>query len=648
MGIKETFRTLIAPATLSPPQAKFIGEGPVFANVGVQRLPAVPDAGDRSLVDAYRTNQLVRSCVDILSASATDPDLVVQRKDSDEEWRTITGHPFRQLLIRPNPDMDFAAFFSFAQASIEVVGVFYAELVYSKAGLVVEMWPLQPTDVTPVYKTDAENRKVLEYYHYHNGMFEKDILPEFMLVRDDIALGGRLSPLASAIRNVDSDNAHTDYVRGFFNNAGVPSGILKIKGREIDQAESDRLRSQWRARYGRQYGNQHDLAVLDEFADYQQIGSKLDDLESEFTRGFDESRLCMAFGVPPIIVYTQSGLARATYNNMGDAWEWFWNQTMSTKLKQWRSFFTVSLLELYEKRDDVVMEKSRLYWDMADVAALQENISDAVERETKMFTVGGTSLDEFRASVGRRSYHDAELGQMNYFRLSAMVWQDDIPEEEPVNTTEDDEAPEEEEPEEEETKRQIKMARKAKENELRMVDDYATRLYQFADNARKGLLSKDELIAAIANESRESLTAAFLLGALMEDGELTDAEFNALDLHIEQAAGSASALSEDIFNGRYGGAFGEGETFASLTKRIAKWSAAALGVVVLGRTYRKDDPLLTWKRGRTKRPCGDCIDNEGLTMSASAWRRFWPASKLPRGNDLECGGYECHCDLVEA
>lgn len=665
---------------------------------GISRLPLKPGTDDGDLIKAYRENQLVRSCVSILADSASDPRLTVQNRNQDEQWEEIYGHPFRQLLIMPNPEMDEAAFFGFAQRSIEVVGVFYAEIIRS-AALPVELWPLQPANVTPKYRTLRDGSKELMYYEWKDGSYSKNINPEDMLVRDDQELGGRLSPLASAIRNVDSDVAQTDYIRSFFNNAGVPSGILKYKNREIDQEESDRIRTQWRMKYGRQYGNQNDLVVLDSEAEYQRIGAQLNELDSESLRGFDESRIAMAFGVPPLIVYAQLGLLKATYSNLKEAWEHFWLTTMSAKLKLWRSFFTVNLLGEFENMDDIKAEQSRLFWDMSQVGALQENLDAVVTRSREIWEAGGSTLNEFRSAVNYPEYDDPEMGEMNYFQLQAGTAAAALEAQlaQRTNGTAEEEA----EPMDEETEtasrgaerafnrwewevqdnkarimkamrnRTIEsmrgraqelgieftfdylpaigaMPHKISETEEEALDAYAAEIYDLANRARNGDLEKDDFITELRETAETNLIAFFLLGSLLDDGQLTETEFEAMGIYIERAKDSASGFADDLYGGRYGGIYAEeDEEGASLANRVALWSGAAGAVLVVGRTFREDDPVLTWRRGPTIEPCDDCLAFEGFSMRASQWRDLWDQDRLPQGFGLECRGFHCLCDLIE-
>ena len=216
---------------------------------------------------AYARNELVYACLNIKATAAVDPRLLVQTRQGGE-WKAAEGHPMRRLMMRPNPMDDEASFMRALIVSWDITRKAFVEVVRSTSGAPIQLWPLDPSKVFEKW----ENGKFV-CYEWRDGGQTLPFKDDQLLVRKT-AQWHDPSPLAVAMGSVDADSAQTDYVRAFFNNAGVPSGILKVKG-SYDQARADALRGAWRAKYGRAWGRQHDVAILDENADYQQIGSNL-------------------------------------------------------------------------------------------------------------------------------------------------------------------------------------------------------------------------------------------------------------------------------------------------------------------------------------------------------------------------------------
>jgi HK97 family phage portal protein len=241
-------------------------------------------------------------------------------------------------------------------------------------------------------------------YEFRDGTTKVVIPAANMLVRREWNLASRwhgLSPLAVALGSVDADMAQTDYIRAFFNNAGIPSGVLKVKG-TYSQEQADMLRTKWRDKYGRLWGRQHEVAVLDDNAEYQQLGSNLATLDSETLRSFTESRVCMVFDVPPLIIYAYVGLLRATYSNLKEAWAGFWDATLTPLYSEIASWLLWDLLPEFEDAERIYSERVRLTWDLSSVPWLQEDVTAMQVRARENFRAGAITLNEFRESIGEK------------------------------------------------------------------------------------------------------------------------------------------------------------------------------------------------------------------------------------------------------
>jgi HK97 family phage portal protein len=296
--------------------------------------------------------------------------------------------------------MDEAAFTQRAITSRDIAGRFYAEIVRGQNGLPVRLYPLNPAKVFVIPRDDKIND-----YEFRNGDKRVIIKGEDMIdwsMESPLNEYDALSPLAVCLGSVDADRAQTDFIRAFFNNSGVPSGILTVKNRTLNQAQADEIRGKWRLMFGRQFGSQHDVAVLDENAEYQKIGQGVGELQGDSLREFVETRVFMVFGTPPLITYAYAGLLRSTYSNLGEANEQFWDLTLTPWFKEWRTFLTWRLLTEFVSEDLLFGERVRLNWDMSQVAALQEDVDAIYARALEAFKAGGLMLNEYREKIGEK------------------------------------------------------------------------------------------------------------------------------------------------------------------------------------------------------------------------------------------------------
>lgn len=364
------------------------------------RRPSYPHASTADLQDAQLRNELAFACIAIKASTAQDPRLIVERattKAGKTTYREEAGHPMRAVLMRPNASMTEADLMKAALVSWDVSNPrrFFCQKELT-GGLLTGLIPLNPACMRPIAGRTAPYATI--GYEWSDGAERREFGLDELLIRSAPAWYDP-PPLVAALGSVESDTAQTDYVRAFFENGGVPAGYLKYN-MPLDQKTRDDIREQWRSRYGNALGRQHDVGVLDVNADYHEIGASLDKISSQTLRSVAESRICMVFGVPPLIVYAYVGLLRATYSNLKEAWSGFWGATMSPAFKEWRNFWTHSLLAEYEEERDILAERVRLRYDMSQVAALQEDVDAAQKRARENWTAGGLSLNEFRSAIG--------------------------------------------------------------------------------------------------------------------------------------------------------------------------------------------------------------------------------------------------------
>lgn len=372
------------------PEVKAAG---AMERIGVQRPAPDPDLEIGTLQRAVRRSEIVYAALRAKADAAKDPRLLIQARSSDRaEWQEVAGHPLRRLLMRPSDLMDTAQFLTALIVSWDVSRAVYVQKLYAnnnpRTGALVGLVPLDPGRV----------RKLRDgTYQWGSGTDRVIFQPEDLLIREASAWYD-LPPLAVALGSVDADVAQTDFVRAFFANGGVPGGVLTTD-QVLQEAEAEELKLRWRQRFGRG-GRPHDIAVLGKGTTYTRTGAQLDELDSETLREFTETRVCMAFGVPPLILYAYAGLKRATYSNLKEAFPAWWETTLMPMFKDWLSWLTWSLLTEFEDEERIYSERVRLVWDFSEVTALQEDVDAKQQRAREHFRAGGITLNEYREAIG--------------------------------------------------------------------------------------------------------------------------------------------------------------------------------------------------------------------------------------------------------
>lgn len=386
------------------------------ADLPARYWPSSLDASTGALQDIVLRNELVFACLAAKATAAQDPMLRVEKavtKNGKTTYEPVAGHPFRALIMRPNPMMSEADLMQAAIISWDVSNPrrFYCEKEY-KSGSLIALHPLNPSAMKPRYSR-ANSRELIGYDWTEGGQKREYALDE-LLIRAAPAWYDP-PPLAAALGSVNSDVAQTDFISAFFENGGVPSGFLKYGNQALNDTKREEIRQKWRAIYGNRNRGQHDIGVLDMNADWVKSGATLSDLDSETLRQVAESRICMVFGVPPLIVYAYVGLVRATYSNLKEALAGFWDITMSPAFKEWRDFYARALLPEFEDERAILSEQVRLSYDLSLVAALQDDVDALFNRAEKAFRAGAITLNQYRAMMGQ----EADAAGDYYLRLAA-------------------------------------------------------------------------------------------------------------------------------------------------------------------------------------------------------------------------------------
>jgi phage portal protein BeeE len=136
----------------------------------------------------------------------------------------------------------------------------------------------------------------------------------------------------------------------------------------------------------------HSVAVLDDDAEYQPIGSKANELDLSNIFDMTEARLCQVWQVPPILVAARIGINRATYSNYASARTSFWQDTMSPVFRRGAAAFTRGVAQEFG-------ENLVCMFDQSNVVALQENQDVVWARALKGWQGGVLTLNEARAMV---------------------------------------------------------------------------------------------------------------------------------------------------------------------------------------------------------------------------------------------------------
>lgn len=376
---------------------------PPFGGGGQPNLDGAiyPDAAYESYArNGYGRNELVYACITEKAQSLPQSSLRVYPAGAGGE--PLDDHPLRRLLAQPNPVCTEFEFFELSVTYLDLAGGVPWLIERGRNGLPAELWPVRP-DLLRVFPT-ADPRVydygyVLDPNAQPRGQAEKIIpIPRGDLIHIrypnplDPFFGQ--APLRPAARATSLDNAATEFVDTLLRNYAVP-GVVITTAQAIDEEVASRLKQRWKHAFGG--SRRGEPAFLQAGMDAKPMGLNLRDLEFPDLRTISESRICMALGVPPILVGAKVGLDRSTFTNYAEARVSFWEETIMPLQRRFGDPVRTRLLPEFT---GVGRRAVQARWDNSEVLALRESEQARWDRATQALRAGGTSVNDFRRTVG--------------------------------------------------------------------------------------------------------------------------------------------------------------------------------------------------------------------------------------------------------
>jgi HK97 family phage portal protein len=319
---------------------------------------------------------------------------VVERRKDDGTYQAEPDHPLARLIKRPADNIDTETLWRCMEVSYSSLGKVYLEPLYTSRRRQLDgLMPLNPAWMKE--ETDGDGN--LTSYRYEVPSLSPVVFGPNDLITRRAVLWAAPPPLIAALGAADADAVANQFISGFFSGGGIPSSIIKTRD-DWTQERADDFRAEWVKRFS---GANRQPAILGKSIEsYERIGVSLNELDNETLRMYIETRLCMCFGVPPLIIYAYAGLLKSTYSNLDEAWESFWDATALPLLREWANWLTWSLLTLYEDPEAVRSGDVRCRFDIAGIGPYQEDVTAKVAMFSTGYKDRAVTLNEYRGAMG--------------------------------------------------------------------------------------------------------------------------------------------------------------------------------------------------------------------------------------------------------
>jgi HK97 family phage portal protein len=343
--------------------------------------------------------------------SFPEPPLVVDQR-GEEDWEVDVNHPLAMLMERPNPHFSGELVWQAIIASLMLTGDGYLIKIQDSQLRVSELWYSPPELMEPKWPLDGS--EFISHYEYKPG-FESIILaPEqvvhFRIGTDPTNIRKGLSPLASVLREVFSDDEAGRFSAALLKNMGVigliisPDGDAVVGDDDLEASKAALEEHYTGSRRGKPF-------VAGAPTKVHQFGFSPEQMDLKMMRRVPEERVSAALGVPAIVAGFGAGLDRSTFANMSEAREM---ATESTLVPLWRLLaadLSFQLLPDFEPDP----RNWRMRFELDEVRVLQEDQNKLIERKLKELNGGAIMLSTYLKETGREAEdkHNVYLRPMN-------------------------------------------------------------------------------------------------------------------------------------------------------------------------------------------------------------------------------------------
>jgi HK97 family phage portal protein len=272
--------------------------------------------------EGYMKNAIVHRAVRLVAEAVASVTWLAYEETAEHET-----HPLLELMARPNPRQDGAAFLESVVAQLQLAGNAYIEAV-TLDGRPRELHALRPDRMRVVPGADGWP----EAYEYHvagrsvrfeqGGSVPPNVPPILHLTHFhplDDHYG--LAPLEAAAVAVDTHNAAAAWNKALLDNAARPSGALIYSGPEASVLSDDQYQ-----RLKRELSDEYQGAknagrplLLEGGLDWKAMSLSPKDMDFLEAKHNAAREIALAFGVPPMLLGIPGDNTYANYQEANRA-----------------------------------------------------------------------------------------------------------------------------------------------------------------------------------------------------------------------------------------------------------------------------------------------------------------------------------------
>lgn len=361
-----------------------------------------------ALVGDGSGSALVLACVSWVANAFTQTRPMVVRLDANNEMHSdaVRGHPAARVARRPTFDPEIGrSYYSWhvliaaVVLSLIVTGNAYILKVRSQSGRVVQLWWVPHVLIEP--RRPADGSRFVTHYDYQplpSGLVYPVDVRDVVHIRDGIdprnpAKG--LSKLASALREIWTDEIAANWTASLLKNAGVPGLVVAPKG-AIREAEAlDVKRRLLNEMTGDRRG---EPVVMGGPTEVHSFGFNPDQMKLGDIRDIPEERTTALIGVPAAVVGFGAGLQSTKVGaTMAELVDLAWTNGVLPRMRLIAAELTEQLLTDFEADAGDGLEFA---FDTSQVPIMADYHLKVAQRHKELVVGGIERRAEARGAVG--------------------------------------------------------------------------------------------------------------------------------------------------------------------------------------------------------------------------------------------------------
>jgi len=325
----------------------------------------------------YRTNEVAYACIGLKMKTISEPPLEIYDKELDE---VVDNDEFYRFMEQPCPDISETDFHSANQMYLDIAGVIGWEKDFANNGSLINIWPMMP-QYCSFMRGEGRLLRAIRYQPY-TGLPGVDIDRDkivLMMYADPLYFGLKpLSPTTVLADVIGVDNDMTIMIQQFLKNGAFVSGLLKTE-QTINEADAAFAKQRWQEVHGgvKRAG---EVAVLGKGLEFQASSNTFREMVFPEVDARSETRICMGYSVPPILVSAKSGMDRSTYSNYEQARKAWYEEYVTSQWKFLAGRYTKDILPHFSVNPNHILR-----FDISNVKALQEDRDAAWTRAREAY-----------------------------------------------------------------------------------------------------------------------------------------------------------------------------------------------------------------------------------------------------------------------